>query len=171
LNTSDAILARLALEVDTVFGVYGGAIAELWDAFTRQDKLKYVCPMHEQSASFMAEGFSKVHGFGVAMSTSGPGGLNMVTGIANCFYDSTPCLFITGQVQTKFIKPSPEIRQLGFQETDIVSIVKPITKFAVTVLHPEHALNMLETAIIFAKEGRPGPSLIDLPVDVQRATC
>jgi acetolactate synthase-1/2/3 large subunit len=166
---SDAILARLALEVDTVFGVYGGAIAELWDAFTRQDKLKYVCPMHEQSASFMAEGYSKVHGFGVAMSTSGPGGLNMVTGIANCFYDSTPCLFITGQVQTRFIKPSPEIRQLGFQETDIVSIVKPITKYAVMVTDPTQALDQLELAIHMAKTGRPGPSLIDLPVDIQRA--
>jgi acetolactate synthase-1/2/3 large subunit len=166
---SDAILARLALEVDTVFGVYGGAIAELWDAFTRQDKLKYVCPMHEQSASFMAEGYSKVKGFGVAMSTSGPGGLNMVTGIGNCFYDSTPCLFITGQVQTRFIKPSPEIRQLGFQETDIVSIVGPITKYAATVLHPEQALPMLDMAIHLAKVGRPGPVLLDLPVDVQRA--
>ena len=168
-TVSDAILARLSLEVDTVFGVYGGAIAELWDAFTRQDKLKYVCPLHEQAASFMAEGFSKVHGFGVAMSTSGPGGLNMVTGIGNCFYDSTPVLFITGQVQTRFMKQSPQIRQLGFQETDIVSIVKPITKFAETVLHHEQALQMLDTAICLAKAGRPGPVLLDLPVDVQRA--
>lgn len=168
---SDAILARLALEVDTVFGVYGGAIAELWDAFTRQDKLKYVCPMHEQAASFMAEGYAKVRGFGVAMATSGPGGLNMVTGIGNCFYDSCPMLFITGQVQTRFIKPSPEIRQLGFQETDIVSIVKPITKYAVTVLRPEQALPMLDMAIYLAKAGRPGPVLLDLPVDVQRADC
>lgn len=167
---SDAILARLSLEVDTVFGVYGGAIAELWDAFTRQDKLSYVCPMHEQAASFMAEGYAKVHGFGVAMSTSGPGGLNMVTGIGNCFYDSCPVLFITGQVHTKFMKPSDELRQLGFQETDIVSIVKPITKFAFTIKDPFKALETLSLAIEIAKSGRPGPVLIDLPVDVQRAS-
>ena len=166
---SDAILQRLALEVDTVFGVYGGAIAELWDAFTRQEKLKYVCPMHEQAASFMAEGYSKVHGFGVAMSTSGPGGLNMVTGIGNCFYDSTPVLFITGQVQSRFMKPEG-MRQLGFQETDIVSIVKPITKFAVTVKTALQAMQCLDHAIMIAKSGRPGPVLIDLPVDVQRAS-
>jgi acetolactate synthase-1/2/3 large subunit len=166
---SDAILQRLALEVDTVFGVYGGAIAELWDAFTRQDKLQYVCPMHEQAASFMAEGYAKIRGFGVAMATSGPGGLNMVTGIGNCYYDSCPVLFITGQVQTIFIKQSPEIRQLGFQETDIVSIVTPITKFAKTVKTAAEALQYLDYALMIAKTGRPGPVLLDIPVDIQRA--
>lgn len=164
---SDAILSRLALEVDTVFLVYGGAIGDLVDALPRS-KLKYVCPLHEQAASFMAEGYSKVHGFGVAISTSGPGGLNMVTGIGNCFYDSCPVLFITGQVHSKFMKTSPEIRQLGFQETDIVSIVKPITKFAKTVT-VDSVLKDLDFAIATAKYGRPGPVLIDLPVDVQRA--
>lgn len=164
---SDAILARLSLEVDLVFGVYGGAIAELWDAFTRSD-LKYVCPMHEQAAGFMAEGYAKVRGFGVAMATSGPGGLNMVTAIANCYYDSTPVLFITGQVQRQFIKQSPLVRQLGFQETDIVSIVKPITKYAETMMEPESVSEKLDFAIKTAKEGRPGPVLLDIPVDVQR---
>lgn len=166
---SDAILERLSKEVDTVFLVYGGACAELVDAFTRQTKLRYVCPMHEQAASFMAEGYSKVRGFGVAISTSGPGGLNMVTGIANCYYDSCPVLFITGQVHTKFMRPNESIRQLGFQETPIVDVVKPITKYAAVAT--ENVLQQLDLAIHMAKSGRPGPSLLDIPVDVQRANC
>ena len=103
MKIADLILRRLSEEVDTVFGVYGGAVAELFDAFTRQNKLRYICPMHEQAGAFMAEGYSKVHGFGVAMATSGPGGHNLITGIGNCYYDSVPVLFITGQVATNLI--------------------------------------------------------------------
>ena len=165
---SDAIIKRLSLEVDTIFLVYGGAIAELVDAFSRSD-LNYVCPMHEQAAGFMAEGYAKIRGFGVAIATSGPGGLNLVTCIGNCYYDSTPVLFITGQVNSKFMK-SPGQRQLGFQETDIVSICKPITKYAVTIKEASDALPALNAAIRCAKEGRPGPVLLDICSDVQRAS-
>lgn len=169
MKIADLILRRLADEVDTVFGVYGGAISEIWDAFTRQDKLKYVCPMHEQAAAFMAEGYSKIHGFGVAMATSGPGAHNMVTGIANCFYDSVPVLFITGQVQRNLIRCKDSgLRQLGFQETPIVDIVRPITKFAETVMDEKFALDTLDHAISIAKSLRPGPILLDIPTDVQR---
>ena len=171
MNIADLILRRLSEEVDTVFGVYGGAIAELWDAFTRQDKLEYVCPMHEQAAAYMAEGYAKTRGFGVAMATSGPGGHNLVTGIANCYYDSVPVLFITGQVATNLIRPTQELRQLGFQETPIADICKPITKFAFTVKDPAKVLDTLDMAIDIAKWGRPGPVLLDIPVDVQRADC
>ena len=171
MNIADLILRRLSEEVDTVFGVYGGAIAELWDAFTRQDKIEYVCPMHEQSAAFMAEGYAKVKGFGVAMATSGPGGHNLVTGIANCYYDSTPVLFITGQVATNLIRPTTQLRQLGFQETPIAEIVRPITKAAYSVVTPAMALEGLEALIELAKSGRPGPVLLDIPVDIQRAPC
>ena len=163
-------MRRLSSEVDTVFGVYGGAIAELFDAFTRQDKIKYVCPLHEQAAGFMAEGYAKVRGLGVAMATSGPGGHNLVTGIANCYYDSVPVLFITGQVATNLIRPTDELRQLGFQETPIADICKPITKFAFTVTQSDDVLNRLEMAIDIAQWGRPGPVLLDIPVDVQRAS-
>jgi acetolactate synthase-1/2/3 large subunit len=165
---SDAIVLRLKEEVDTVFGVYGGAISELWDAFPRNG-LDYVCPMHEQAAGFMAEGYAKVHGFGVAMATSGPGGLNMVTCLGNCYYDSVPVLFITGQVNSKFMRPDDSVRQVGFQETPIVDVVKPITKWAVTPKTPEDAVNAIETGIQIAKHARPGPVLIDLPTDVQKA--
>ena len=171
MNIADLILRRLSEEVDTVFGVYGGAVAELFDAFTRQDKLEYVCPMHEQAAAFMAEGYAKVKGFGVAMATSGPGGHNLVTGIANCYYDSVPVLFITGQVATNLIRPTDELRQLGFQETPIVDIVKPITKYADQLRYLADVLYLLDGAILMAKSGRPGPVLLDIPADVQRANA
>lgn len=124
--------------------------------------------MHEQAAGFMAEGYAKVHGFGVAMATSGPGGLNMVTCIGNCYYDSVPVLFITGQVNTRFMRPDDSIRQVGFQETDIVGVVKPITKLACTVKDPEDVPDVLNALIRTAKAGRPGPTLLDLPTDVQK---
>ena len=171
MNIADLILRRLSEEVDTVFGVYGGAIAELFDAFTRQDKVKYVCPLHEQAAGFMAEGYSKLHGFGVAIATSGPGGHNLVTPIANCYYDSAPVLFITGQVATNLIRPTQELRQLGFQETPIANICRPITKLAIQLRHDDNWWSELDDAIELAKSGRPGPVLLDIPVDVQRANA
>ena len=174
MNIADAILARLALEgIDTAFLVYGGAISELCDAFTRQDKIQYVCFMHEQSCGFAAEGYAKTKGIsGLAIATSGPGGMNLVTAIGNCFFDSTPCIFITGQVATNLIKPDGSgLRQLGFQECDIVGICKPITKFAFTIKDATKALDTLDMAIDIAKSGRPGPVLLDIPVDVQRASC
>lgn len=164
---SALILDRIAKEVDTVFLVYGGAIAPLVNEMP--GRIKYVCPMHEQSASFMAEGYAKIKGFGVAISTSGPGAHNMVTGIANCYYDSTPVLFITGQVARNLMRPDDSFRQVGFQETPITDIVKPITKYAATVMDPAQVLPMLDMAIFIAKTGRPGPVLIDLPVDIQKA--
>ena len=171
MKIADLLLRRIAEEVDTVFLTYGGAIAELVDAFVRQDKLRYVCGLHEQANAFMAEGYSKVRGFGVAMATSGPGGHNLVTGIANCFYDSVPVLFITGQVATNLIRPTQELRQLGFQETPIVDICRPITKFSLRLRHDDNWYSDLDDAIGLAKSGRPGPVLLDIPVDVQRADC
>ena len=152
-----------------VFGVYGGAISDLWDALPRNG-LGYVCPMHEQSAGFMAEGYCKIAGFGVVITTSGPGALNIVTCLGNCFYDSVPVLFITGQVNTRFMRPDDSVRQIGFQETDIVSVAKPLTKAAVTVKCAEDVLPTLDSLIDEAKTGRPGPVLLDLPIDVQKSS-
>jgi acetolactate synthase I/II/III large subunit len=171
MRVSDHLLARLAKEgIDTAFTVYGGAISELMDAFTRQSAIRYIVPMHEQAAAFGAEGYAKMKGVpGLAIATSGPGGQNMVTGIANCYYDSTPCIFITGQVQTKFMRPDNRIRQLGFQESPIVDIVREITKYAVTVKDVRYFDEQLEDAIHLCKSGRPGSVLLDIPGDVQRA--
>src|SRR3990167_5941913 len=171
MKLADYVINRLADEgIDKIFEVYGSAVGDLIDAFTRTDKTRYVACMHEQGAGYMAEGYSKIKGKpGVAIATSGPGGMNLVTPIGNCFYDSVPCLFLTGQVNTRFLRPDPSIRQIGFRETDIVSSVKPITKYAKMVMNPQDIRYELEKALFRCQDGRPGPVLLDLPIDVQKA--
>lgn len=169
MRVSEYIIERLAKEgVDTCFLVYGGAISDLVDALP--GRMNYVVTQHEQAAGFAAEGFAKARqGLGCAIATSGPGGGNLVTPIQNCFYDSVPVIFLTGQVATRFITPKGSaLRQLGFQETPIVDIVRPITKYARTVLTSWEIGVTLETAIRQATDGRPGPVLLDLPNDIQR---
>jgi len=171
MKVADYIINTLAdLGIDRIFLVYGSANGHLVDAFTRTDKTQYVCGMTEQFCGFAAEGYAKIKGKpGVAIATSGPGGGNLVTPIQNCFYDSVPCLFLTGQINSKFLRPDPSIRQIGFQETDIVSIVAPITKYAKMVLRPEDIRYELEKALFICQDRRPGPVLLDLPLDVQAA--
>ena len=170
MKVADYIINYLAdYGIKEVFVVYGHANGDLVDAFTRNDKIRYIAVMHEQGGGFAAEGYSKVSGnIGVAMTTSGPGGMNLVTPIGNCFYDSVPCLFITGQINSQFMRPNKSIRQIGFQETDIVSIVKPITKYAKMITDKNDVRYELECAIHMAKEGRPGPVLLDIPLDIQK---
>ena len=103
------------------------------------------------------------------MATSGPGALNMVTGIGSCWFDSVPCLFITGQVNTYEYKFDRPVRQIGFQETDIVSVVKPLTKYAEMVVDAGQIRYHLEKAVYLAQSGRPGPVLLDIPMNIQRA--
>lgn len=151
--------------------VYGGALGDLVDAFTRTKNIRYVSFISEQGASFAAEGWAKVTGKpGCAMATSGPGGGNLVTGIMNAYYDSVPMIFITGQVGQDYMTPDPKvIRQVGFQETDIVGIVTPITKYAVMLRDPSKVRYELEKAFYHCAFGRPGPVLLDFPTDVQKA--
>lgn len=156
--------------VDKIFVVYGAANGDLIDAFVRTDKTDYVAVMHEQGGGFAAEGYAKVKGVpGVALATSGPGGHNFVTSIGNCFYDSVPAIFITGQINAQFMRPDKSIRQIGFQETDIVSIVEPITKYAVMIKDPKDIKFELEKCFHISQSGRPGPVLIDLPMNIQKA--
>jgi len=109
------------------------------------------------------------HKLGVAYATSGPGATNLITGIANAYFDSIPCLFITGQVNTYEQKNTLKCRQKGFQETDIVSIVKPITKYSVMIKNEKNVVYELEKAYYFATEGRKGPVLLDIPMNIQKA--
>ena len=172
IKVADFVINHLAdLGVKDIFEVYGGANGDLIDAFTRTDKTRYVSVIHEQAGGFAAETYARVSGKpGVAIATSGPGGHNFVTPIANCYYDSVPCLFMTGQVKTEFLRPNASIRQIGFQETDIVKIVEPITKYAKLVTNPQDIRYELEKALFIAQDKRPGPVLLDLPIDVQKAT-
>lgn len=170
MKLADYVINRLAEEgIDKIFVVYGAANGDLIDAFTRTNKTEYVAVMHEQAGGFAAEGYAKTTGnIGAAIATSGPGGMNFVTPIGNCFYDSVPCIFITGQINSRFLRPDDSVRQIGFQETDIVSIVKPITKYAKMILDPNSIRYELEKALHFAKNNRPGPVLLDIPLNVQK---
>ena len=165
---SDYIFTKLKNEgIKEVFQVYGAATGHLIDSFTRVDGISYVALLHEQACGFAAEGYSKVSdNFGVAMATSGPGGQNMITCAANCFYDSVPCLFITGQINQKFLRPDKSIRQIGFQESDQVGCFKPVTKYSVMITNPDNVKYELEKAIHIMKNGRPGPVHLDIPIDV-----
>lgn len=170
MKVADYIINYLAdYGITDVFVVYGAANGDLIDAFTRNNKIRYVAVMHEQGGGFAAEGYAKISGKpGVAIATSGPGGMNFVTPIGNFYYDSVPGLFITGQINSAFMRPDPSIRQVGFQETDIVNIVKPITKYAKTLTEPMDVKYELEKALYLAQEGRPGPVLLDIPLNIQK---
>lgn len=171
IKLADYVIDALAVHgADKMFVVYGAANGDLIDAFTRNDRTDYIAVMHEQAGGFAAEGFAKTSGnFGVAIATSGPGGMNFVTPIGNCFYDSVPVIFITGQINSRFLRPDESLRQVGFQETDIVSIVKPITKYSKLISNPNTIRYEVEKAIFLATSGRPGPVLLDIPLDVQKA--
>ena len=159
-----------------VFLVTGGAIAHVVDAAFRRSSVKKdiecVCVQHEQAGAMAAEAYSRLGpGLGVVLTTSGPGATNLITGICGCWFDSIPALFITGQVGTAescgAVATKP--RQVGFQEADIVNMVASITKFAAKVTDPATIKYVLEKAVSMAKGGRPGPVLLDIPVDVQFA--
>lgn len=156
--------------VKEVFLITGGAIAFIVDAFSNKKNIKYICMQHEQSAAMAAEAYSRLGpGLGVAMATSGPGATNLITGICCAWYDSIPTLYITGQVNTQELSGKRKVRQLGFQETKITEIVKPITKFAEKLEKAQDIKFLLEKAVYIAKSNRPGPVLIDVPIDIQYA--
>lgn len=171
LMTNAEYIAR-SLEARGVTHVYeliGGMITFMLDALHQHTNVRVVSMHHEQAAGFAAEGSARMSGCtGVAMATSGPGATNLITAIGSCFFDSVPVVFITGQVNRHEQKNDKAIRQLGFQETDIVSMVKPITKAAWLVNDPTTLPTILEQAFKLASSGRPGPVLVDVPMDVQR---
>jgi len=171
IKVADYIINTLAAHgIDKIAVLYGAANGDLIDAFTRTDKTEYLCFMHEQGGGFAAEGYAKIKGVpGVMIATSGPGGGNCVTSIQNCFYDSVPVIFLTGQINSKFLRPNEEIRQIGFQETPIVEIVRPITKYATMIRDPQRVRYELGKALHLCRTGRPGPVLLDIPIDVQKA--
>jgi acetolactate synthase-1/2/3 large subunit len=169
MKVSDYIVSFLEkLGTTVIFGYQGSSISHIIDSISRNDKMNYIQAFHEQAAAFAANGYAEVGGeVGVAVSCSGPGAINLMNGIANAYYDSHRCMFITGQVSTPGIRLNKKIRQLGFQETDIVSMVEPITKYAVTIMKAEDIAYHLEKAVFFMTSGRPGPVVIDIPHNIQ----
>jgi len=171
MKVSDYIVEFLFVQgVNQIFELVGGMTTHMVDSIHRHGKIKLVSMHHEQAASFAADAIGRVtHIPGVAMATSGPGATNLLTGIGSCYFDSSPAIFITGQVNRHEQKGNRAIRQLGFQEADIVAMARPITKAAWRVESPEKIPTLLVEAFTIALSGRPGPVLIDLPMDVQRA--
>lgn len=172
MKASDALAKFLiAHRVQTCFELVGGMITHMLDSLAESGQFNIVSMHHEQSAAFAAEGMArqtKGNTIAVAMGTSGPGATNLITGIGSCWFDSVPCLFITGQVNTRELKGERAIRQQGFQELDIVEVTRSLTKYAARVDRAEDLLPELHKALSVAISGRQGPVLLDIPNDVQR---
>ena len=171
---SDYILNFLVKKkVKKVFLITGGAITFVVDAFSRNKKIKYIDCGHEQGAAMMADAYARLGpNFCATMVTSGPGATNLLTGIACSWFDSVPGIHICGQVNTSelagAVKSTKNVRQVGFQETDIVSMAKPITKFAYRIKSEKEIPYILEKAYHISTSGRPGPVLIDIPMNFQK---
>ena len=157
--------------VEHIFTVSGGGSIFLCDALAVAKKMKYVACHHEQAASMATEAYARVRqGLGVTLVTSGPGGTNSVTGIAGSWLDHVPHVTISGQVfLAQTIRNHPGLRTLGVQEINIVDIVRPITKYAVMVEDAQEIRYHLEKAVYLATHGRPGPTWIDIPANIQNA--
>ena len=164
ISGAEAVIKCLLEEgVDLLYGYPGGAIMPIYDELYKyQDKLHHVLTRHEQGATHAAQGFARVTGkVGVAMATSGPGATNLVTGIADAQIDSTPMVCITGQVASHLLGSD------AFQETDIIGISTPVTKWNYQITRAEEIPEVFAKAFFIAKSGRPGPVLIDITKDAQ----
>jgi acetolactate synthase-1/2/3 large subunit len=171
MKLSDYVMQVVAAEgVKHVFMLPGGGAMHLNDSLGRCDGVEFICNLHEQASAIAAEAYARVtNNLGVAMVTSGPGSTNAITGVAGAWLDSTPCLFLSGQVKRADLKGQSGLRMLGVQEIDIVSLVSPITKYAVTITDPNTVRYHLEKALYLARHGRRGPAWLDFPLDVQAA--
>ncbi len=164
ISGSEAVVKSLLAEkIEIVFGYPGGAIMPVYDAlYNYQEELKHVLTRHEQGAVHAAQGYARATGkVGVCISTSGPGATNLITGIADAFIDSTPIVCITGQVPSKLLGTD------AFQETDVVGITSPVTKWDFQVTKAEEIPEAFAKAFYLARSGRPGPVVIDITKDAQ----
>lgn len=170
IKVSDYVVKYLEdLGIGHIFLISGGGNIHLIDSVGKSKKIKYVCNHHEQASATCAESYARVTGnIGVCLVTTGPGGTNAITGMLGAWLDSIPMIVISGQVKRELIGAGIDgMRQLGDQEINIVDIVKPITKYAVTIMDPNDMRYHLEKAVYLAKSGRPGPVWIDIPLDIQ----
>ncbi len=171
MKASDYIAKFLEKQgVTHVFELTGGLITYILDSIHLHTDIQLVSVHHEQVAAFSADAVGRLTGIpGVAMATGGPGTTNLLTGIGSAYFDSSPAVFFSGAVNRHEMRGDRPIRQLGFQEMEVIPMVKPITKGAWQVRVPEDIPETLVKAFEVALEGRPGPTLIDLPLDIQYA--
>lgn len=169
IKLSDYVFQFISeLNVKHVFLLPGGGCMHLVDSLGRCPNIEYICCLHEQAAAIATDAYGQyTNNIGVALVTTGPGSTNAITGVAGAWIDSTPVLVISGQVKRSDMIGQTGVRQMGVQEVNIIPIVKPITKYAVTILEPTSIKYHLEKAIYLARTGRPGPVWIDIPLDVQ----
>ncbi len=162
MNGAEALLESLKREgVDTLFGISGGAILPIYDALGKQQDIWSILTRHEQGAGHMAEGYARATGrVGCCIGTSGPGATNLVTAITDAFMDSTPVVFLSGQVAT------PNIGKDAFQECDTFGITMPIVKHSYMIKRTADIPRIVKEAFYIARTGRPGPVLIDIPKDI-----
>ncbi|MDR1519288.1 MAG: biosynthetic-type acetolactate synthase large subunit [Planctomycetota bacterium] len=160
-----AIIETLKSEgIDLVFAYPGGKVIPLFDEFYDEKDIRLILPRHEQAGAHAADGYARATGrVGVVIATSGPGATNLATGIANAHLDSIPLVAITGQVQSNLIGND------AFQEVDVVGITRSISKHNYLVSSPANLVFMLKAAFHIARSGRPGPVVVDIPLDVQQA--
>lgn len=164
ITGAEAVIRSLIAEgVDTIFGYPGGAIMPIYDAlYDFQDQVHHILVRHEQGATHAAQGYTRAGGkTGVVFATSGPGATNLVTGLADAYMDSTPMVCITGQVAAALLGTD------AFQETDVIGITTPITKWNIQVTRPEDIPGAIAKAFYVAKSGRPGPVLVDITKNAQ----
>ncbi len=169
IKLSDYVVQFISNQgVKHVFMIAGGGAMHLVDSLGRSKDIEYIAPLHEQAGAIAAQAYGHyTSNLGAEFVTTGPGGTNAVTGVAGAWMDSTPCIFVSGQVKRSTLMGDSGLRSLGSQEVDIISIVKPITKYAVRILDPLTIRFHLEKAVYLARSGRRGPVWIDIPVDVQ----
>lgn len=169
MKLSDYIAKKVSTYTNYAFTGQGGSVVHINDSLSKEKKIKIIPAQNEQGASLAADAFYRASGkIGLVVATSGPGILNTLQGMACSYYDSIPGLYLSGAPVTGSIKKSKKLRQLGFQEMEVVDIVKSFTKYAVRLKSANDIKYEIEKAIYLSLEGRPGPVLIDLPDDLQR---
>jgi acetolactate synthase I/II/III large subunit len=167
MRIADKVFERLAQEVEHVFYLSGGLAADLVDALGHSS-IKPICCLHEQGSGFAAVAYAQHRGFGVCLTTSGPGATNAMTPCLAAWMDSIPVLFISGNVAVQWMA-APGMRSRGTQEGKTIPMVKPITKAAFTAQDPIDVMPLLNILIAEAKDGRPGPVWLEICQDTQAA--
>ena len=169
MKASDLIALKLSEYSDYIFSGQGGSVVHILDSLHRREGIKVIPSQNEQGASLAADAYSRTSGkLGIVVTTSGPGTINALQGLACSYYDSIPALYISGAPVTGLLKKNKKLRQLGFQEMAIQEIVSSFTKYSTRITDVKKIFYEIEKCVFLAKEGRPGPCIIDLPDDIQR---